>query len=120
MNKNSGAQKSQSVQRLATEWTAEGVGVRVAVRASFTSFIPPFKSVSGVHPISCPVDTGDCFFRKRKVREADQSLSSTIKVRNAWVCTSTSQYIVVSPGLRIWLARSGERIPREAVREFDY
>jgi hypothetical protein len=75
----------QSAQRLATDCTTEGVGVRVPVglsRPTMGSTKPPIQWVPGARSPGV----------KRQRREADHSPPASAKAKKMWIYTSTSAY----------------------------
>jgi hypothetical protein len=88
---------AQSVQRLATGWTIEvrrfdsqwWLGIFpffTASRPALGPTQPPIKSVQGTF------SSGE----KRQGREADHFLPSSAEVKNAWLYTSTPQYVFMA------------------------
>jgi hypothetical protein len=57
---------------------------------------------SGAYPASCPVSTGDSSVGSKTVRVWSWPLTSlsSVKVKNAWSCTSTPSYIIKAWCLR--------------------
>jgi hypothetical protein len=78
---------AQSVQRLATGWTAEGLIFESWYGQEF-SLLRVFQTGSGSHPASYPMNTAI----KRQKREADHSPLTSADVKKTWIYTPTSSY----------------------------
>jgi hypothetical protein len=83
----------QSVQRLATGWTTEEVGVRVPVRTRIFSS-PPHPDRFWGPPNLLSNGYRGLFFRgvKQPGREAEHSPPASAEVKKMWIYTSTPPY----------------------------
>jgi hypothetical protein len=65
--------------------------------SSGKSFLHVVQTGSGVHPASCPVDTGGLSLGvKRKGREFDHSPPASAEGNKMWIYTSTPPYVFMA------------------------